>query len=46
MEIRKLLVGEGIETAINIKKDPHEIKDKLVTFFKESASGVLNLILK
>lgn len=45
-EIIELLVTEGIDAAISIKKDPHDIKDKLLEAFKKSASGVLNLFFK
>jgi hypothetical protein len=45
-EIIELLVAEGIDTAVNIQKDPHDIKEKLFSALKKSASGMLNLIFK
>ncbi len=45
-EIIELLVAEGIDTAVEIQKDPHDIKDKLFSALKKSASGVLNLMFK
>lgn len=45
-EIIEFLVAEGIDAAIDIQKDPHEIKDKLIRALKKSASGVLNLFFK
>jgi hypothetical protein len=45
-EILKILVAEGIDTAVNIQKDPHHIKDKLLDALKKSATGVLNLLIK
>jgi hypothetical protein len=45
-EIIELLVAEGIDTAINIKNDPHDIKEKLFEAVKKSASGVINLLFK
>jgi hypothetical protein len=45
-EIIEFLVAEGIDTAVNIQKDPHDIKDKLLDGLKKSASGVLNLFFK
>jgi hypothetical protein len=45
-EIIELLVTEGIDTAINIKNDPHDIKDKLFEAAKKTASGVINLLFK
>jgi hypothetical protein len=45
-EIIELLVAEGIDAAVNIQKDPHDIKDKLFTAVKKSASGVINLLFK
>jgi|SRR6185312_15135417 len=45
-EIIELLVAEGIDTAANIQKDPHDIKEKLFSGLKKSASGILNLIFK
>jgi hypothetical protein len=45
-EIIEFLVAEGIDTAINIQRDPHDIKDKLIGSLKKSASGVLNLFFK
>jgi len=45
-EIINFLVAEGIETAVTIQKDPHDIKDKLLDALKKSASGVLNLLFK
>lgn len=45
-EIIELLVAEGIDTAVNIQKDPHDIKEKIFNGLKKSASGVLNLIFK
>ena len=45
-EIIELLVTEGIDTAINIKNDPHDIKDKLFDAVKKMASGVINLLFK
>jgi len=43
-EIIELLMAEGIDAAINIQKDPHDIKDKLIGALKKSASGVVNLL--
>jgi hypothetical protein len=45
-EIIELLVAEGIDTAVNIQKDPHDIKEKLFDALKKSASGMLNLLFK
>ena len=45
-EIIELLVAEGIDTAVNIQKDPHDIKEKLFSALKKSASGMLNLLFK
>jgi hypothetical protein len=45
-EIIELLVTEGIDTAIDIKNDPHDIKDKLFEAVKKTASGVINLLFK
>jgi hypothetical protein len=45
-EIIQFLVAEGIDVAVNIQKDPHDIKDKLTEALKKSASGVLNLFFK
>ena len=45
-EIIEMLVSEGIDAAANIQKDPHDIKDKLFTAVKKSASGLLNLLFK
>ena len=44
--IIKFLIAESIDTAVNIQKDPHNVKDKLIHFFKETSSGILNLLLK
>ncbi|MGP8215218.1 MAG: hypothetical protein ACLQQ4_06625 [Bacteroidia bacterium] len=44
-EIIGLLVSEGVETAIKIQKDPHNIKDKLAGFVKNAASGIINLLI-
>jgi len=45
-EIIELLITEGIDTALTIHKDPHDIKDKLLNVLKKSAWGVLNLLFK
>ena len=45
-EIIELLVAEGIDAAVNIQKDPHDIKDKLFSAVKKSASGVINLLFR
>ncbi len=45
-EIIELLVAQGIDTAVNIQKDPHDIKDKLFDAVKKSASGVINLLFR
>lgn len=45
-EIISLLVSEGVEAALEIQQDPHHIKDKLVGFIKNAASGVINLLIK
>lgn len=45
-EIIEFLVAEGIDAAVNIQKDPHDVKDKLIGALKKSASGVLNLFFK
>jgi len=45
-EIIELLVAEGIGVAAEIQKDPHDIKDKLFSAVKKSASGVINLLFK
>jgi hypothetical protein len=45
-EIISLLISEGVETAFEIKQDPHHIKDKLVGFVKSAASGIINLLVK
>ncbi len=45
-EILKILVAEGIDTAVNIQKDPHDIKDKLIGALKKSATAVVNVLLK
>jgi len=45
-EIIEMLVAEGIDAAASIHKDPHDIKDKLFTAVKKSASGILNLLFK
>lgn len=45
-EIISLLVSEGVETAFEIQKDPHNIKDKLVNFVKNAASGIINQLVK
>ncbi|HTA28323.1 MAG TPA: hypothetical protein VK809_11070 [Bacteroidia bacterium] len=45
-EIIELLVSQGVETAMDIQKDPHDIKDKLFSAVKKSASGVINLLFK
>lgn len=45
-EIIEFLVTEGIDAAVNIHKDPHDIKDKLIGTLKKSASGILNLLFK
>jgi hypothetical protein len=45
-EIIELLVAQGIDTAVNIQKDPHDIKDKLFDAAKKTASGVINLLFR
>jgi hypothetical protein len=45
-DIIELLVAQGIETAMDIQKDPHDIKDKLFSAVKKSASGVINLLFR
>lgn len=45
-EMIELLVAQGIDVAVDIQKDPHDIKEKLLGAFKKSASGVLNLLFK
>lgn len=45
-EIISLLVSEGVETAMEIQQDPHNIKDKLVGFVKKAASGIINQLVK
>ncbi len=45
-EIIELLIAEGIDAAVNIQKDPHDIKDKLIGALKKSASGILTLFFK
>jgi ribonucleotide reductase alpha subunit len=45
-EIISLLVSEGLETVMDIQKDPHNIKDKMVDFVKNAATGVINLLVK
>jgi hypothetical protein len=45
-EIIELLVAEGIDAAVNIQKDPHDIKDKLIGALKRSATGVVHLLFK
>ncbi len=45
-EIISLLVSEGVETAIEIQQDPHQIKDKLVGFVKKAAAGIIGLLVK
>ena len=45
-EIIELLVAEGIDVAASIQKDPHDIKDKLFSAVKKSASGVINLLFR
>ena len=44
--IIQLLIAEGIDAAMNIQKDPHDIKDKLFSAFKKSASGVISLLFR
>lgn len=45
-EIVKLLVAEGIDAAVNIQKDPHDIKDKLLDALKKAATGAVNILVK
>lgn len=45
-DIINILVSEGIETALEIQKDPHQIKDKVVDFIKKATTGVINIIVK
>jgi len=45
-DIITMLVSEGMETAFEIQKDPHNIKDKVVAFIKKAAAGVINIIVK
>ncbi len=45
-EIIELLVAEGIDVAASIQKDPHDIKDKLFSAVKKSASGIINLLFR
>jgi hypothetical protein len=45
-EIISVLVAEGVDAAMEIQQDPHNIKDKLVNFVKKSASGIISLLIK
>lgn len=45
-EIIELLVADGIDTMIDIKQDPHHVKEKLMGAAKRSVSGILNLFFK
>jgi hypothetical protein len=45
-EIISVLVAEGVEAAMEIQQDPHNIKDKLVSFVKKSASGIISLLIR
>jgi hypothetical protein len=45
-EIIDFLIAEGIDVAVNIQKDPHDIKDKILYAVKKSASGLLNIFFK
>jgi hypothetical protein len=45
-EILTLLVSEGVETALTIQQDPTHIKDKVVAFIKQAASGIIKILVK
>ena len=45
-DIISLLVSEGVETAMEIQQDPHQIKDKLIGFVKKASSGIIGLLIK
>ncbi|MBX7181862.1 MAG: hypothetical protein K1X82_07105 [Bacteroidia bacterium] len=45
-EIVKLLVSEGVDTAILIQSDPTNIKEKLVELIKRIAAGIINILTK
>ncbi len=45
-EIIRVLVADAIDTAVDIKKDPANIKDKLIDFTKKAGTGILNALFK
>jgi len=40
----KLLVSEGVDTAMLIHSDPNNIKEKLIAFIKKVAAGIINIL--
>jgi hypothetical protein len=45
-EIVKLLVSEGVDTALLIHSDPNNIKEKLIEFIKKIAAGIINILTR
>jgi hypothetical protein len=44
-DIISLLVSNSVETIMEIKRDPHNIQNKLVDFIKKATSGIINQII-
>lgn len=45
-EVIRLIVADIIDAAVNIKKDPANIKEKIIDFAKKTGSGVMDILFK